>query len=770
MSSYLKKRVTVKRITALALAGVMLVSTACGKSKADDYEITEALLGNVDVEQLSSNRFTQLEPDGTKPLPEYKLDGYTLVAENDKLALYVKEEIATIRVLNKESGYVWGALEEEDPENLNNIWGSFAQSVVSIMYMDATGATKQIGAGHKDADCTFSYFDNGFTCSVKFGKKIDISLEAKVILEDDHLVFSVDDSTIKEEGDYYLSSVYFVPFLGSTQENQTDGYMFIPDGSGALLRYQNAAKYLKSYSGRVYGIDYAIDTLNELNDLDSNRPIEFLKTENTVTLPVYGLTLGVNDEALFARVTGGDSYAYINAAPAGLTVAYNWTSASFLYRQVYSQPISKNGAGVPVVQKTPNTVNPTLEIYFLSGEEANYSGMARLYSDMLKEDGLLKNNLLEDAPQIAVDFVVADVEEGLLTNSTKEITSLAYLTGAIESLQAAGISHISLNLKGWQKGGLSGYTKSDLYKDTELGSFKELIELQKVLSSKNGNLLLYSDPLRATEIQINSRQDAGITLSQSTIKEMAVEKDTFLGDVWYLKPELGMSYLVKQLNVIKEHGLNMTIDGCNLLYGEYLVNEFVSREEMKQKLSAIYGEMAKEQGLSLYNPNEYLLQYTSVYRNTPVSGSQDLYETDSVPFLQMVLSGNMTMMAPYANDSFYSKIDLLKSIEYNVYPSYLLTEADNVDLSKTTLADESSTKFTNWKATMEASYYFVSDVLKHVQGQRMLEHVRFNETVFATTYETGIIYVNYGSSEFDLGNGMKIPAESGVFVPSAVSE
>ena len=97
MSSYLKKRVTVKRITALALAGVMLVSTACGKSKADDYEITEALLGNVDVEQLSSNRFTQLEPDGTKPLPEYKLDGYTLVAENDKLALYVKEEIATMR-------------------------------------------------------------------------------------------------------------------------------------------------------------------------------------------------------------------------------------------------------------------------------------------------------------------------------------------------------------------------------------------------------------------------------------------------------------------------------------------------------------------------------------------------------------------------------------------------------------------------------------------------------------------------------------------------
>ena len=756
-----------KRTAALSMAGILLLTTACASNITDDYQITEALLGSVEVEQLSSNRFTQLEPEGTKPLPEYSLEGYNLVAENEKLALYLKEEIAGIRVVNKESGYVWGALENEDPENLNDTWGSFAQSVVSISYMDSTGAMKQVGAGHKKAECEFRYFDNGFTCTVDFGSKVDISLEAKVTLEEEHITFSVDDSTIVENGENYIASVYFVPFLGSTEEDQTDGYLFVPDGSGALLRYRNAAKYLKSYSGRVYGIDYAIDTLNELNDLSSNRPIEFLKSENTVTMPVYGLTLGVDREAVFGRVVKGDSYAFINASPAGLTVPYNWVTASFLYRQVYSQPISKNGAGVPVVQKDANTVNPSLEVYFLSGENANYSGMARLYADILTEEGTLQNNLLANAPQVALDYVAADVEEGMLANSTMEVTSLGYITDSIKSLDEAGIKNIALTIKGWQKGGLSGHTKSETFHETELGSFAALAELQELLKEKNGSLLLYSDPLRGTEIQVNSRQDVGITLSQSTIKKTSVIKDNFLGDVWYLKTELGMEYLQKQLEVTEDYGLQMAIDGGDLLYGEYLVSDFVSREEIKDRLAEIYNEMASEEGLTVFNPNQYLLKHTSVYRNTPVSGSQDLYETDSVPFLQLVLSGNMTMVAPYANHGFYSKIDLLKSIEYNVYPSYLLTEADNVDLAKTTLADESSTKFTNWKATIEASYDFVTDVLKQVEGQQMLKHERMNDSVFVVTYKNGVVYVNYGPEDFALDGGIVIPAENAKFVPVA---
>ena len=164
--------------------------------------------------------------------------------------------------------------------------------------------------------------------------------------------------------------------------------------------------------------------------------------------------------------------------------------------------------------------------------------------------------------------MAADVEEGLLRNSTKEITSISYMEDAVKTLQKAGVENISLNVQGWKEGGLSGYQKSELYHDTVIGAFDEFESLNKTLSKKGGSLLFYHDPLRATEIQINSRQDAGITLSQSTITKKAVEETEFLGDTWYLKTELGMEYLKKQLDVLNENGISSAIDGANLLYGE----------------------------------------------------------------------------------------------------------------------------------------------------------------------------------------------------------
>ena len=226
-----------------------------------------------------------------------------------------------------------------------------------------------------------------------------------------------------------------------------------------------------------------------------------------------------------------------------------------------------------------------------------------------------------------------------------------------------------------------------------------------------------------------------------------------------------MQYMQKQIAVLNKSDINSAIDGANLLYGEYLIDEFVTRTKVKSQMEKTYGGFAEKEGLTLFNPNKYLLKYTSVYRNTPVSGNQDLYETDSVPFLQMVLAGNMTLVAPYANDSFYAKIDLLKCIEYNVYPSFILTETDNLDLTKTTIADKSSTRFNDWQETIKESYVFVQEVLENVEGQQMIKHERLSDTIFKVTYESGSIYINYGDEDYTLDNGTTVPTESGLYVP-----
>lgn len=62
---------------------------------------------------------------------------------------------------------------------------------------------------------------------------------------------------------------------------------------------------LRPYSARVYGLDQAIDNLSELNDLEVNRPKEFLTESNTVTMPVFGLTHGVRKPGAVRPCEGG---------------------------------------------------------------------------------------------------------------------------------------------------------------------------------------------------------------------------------------------------------------------------------------------------------------------------------------------------------------------------------------------------------------------------------------------------------------------------------
>ena len=71
--------------------------------------------------------------------------------------------------------------------------------------------------------------------------------------------------------------------------------------------------------------------------------------------------------------------------------------------------------------------------------------------------------------------------------------------------------------------------------------------------------------------------------------------------------------------------------------------------------------------------------------------SQYLIQTDTVPFLQIVLSGSMEVYATYANFSFYTETDILRMIDYNVYPSFILTHDPSYELISTNSSNFYST-------------------------------------------------------------------------------
>ena len=121
-----------------------------------------------------------------------------------------------------------------------------------------------------------------------------IPLEYKLLK--DRLVVSVNPSEITyNDNGYYLVDVDVLPYFGAagTEDN---GYIFVPDGSGALIDLNNQKTNVTAYTANVFGDDLTKNFMNDkLSEADASL---------SVKLPVFGLKK--DDSAFLAVITDGE--------------------------------------------------------------------------------------------------------------------------------------------------------------------------------------------------------------------------------------------------------------------------------------------------------------------------------------------------------------------------------------------------------------------------------------------------------------------------------
>lgn len=225
-------------------------------------------------------------------------------------------------------------------------------------------------------------------------QKLAISLTVTVRLEDDGLTVEIPDETMVVKNDavqFRLAKISVLPFFGAVESLEADGYIFIPDGSGALIRFGETKKYSLSYTARVYGKDFGSGRISEIES-------EFPTFQDmTAHMPVLGMAHGNGDNAFVAVITRGEEYADISANPAGVRIDYFWGCPVFNYLEAYYQPTG-TGKGFTYLPDRPNTVNAAVSYKFLHGEQAGYVGMANKYKEMLIQSGALVKRSITDCP------------------------------------------------------------------------------------------------------------------------------------------------------------------------------------------------------------------------------------------------------------------------------------------------------------------------------------------------------------------------------------
>ena len=169
---------------------------------------------------------------------EIPAESYELVGENEKFQLYASQETLAFKVVDKRNGYIWHSNLDEvtEEDNLNRTWTAFAQSGISINYLDQSADNERNSITAAEHTLEFEPIEQGFQASVTFTDP-SITVGVVVQLEADGVRVEVPFDRLREaDPEYKLGMLHLYPFFGATRADTVRGYMFIPDGSGTLIK------------------------------------------------------------------------------------------------------------------------------------------------------------------------------------------------------------------------------------------------------------------------------------------------------------------------------------------------------------------------------------------------------------------------------------------------------------------------------------------------------------------------------------------------------
>ena len=747
-----------RKITAVITAAVLLTTAAVFALPASK-RVKTFITPNATDKNLLSCRFSQEEPKNARFDLNRLSDiaGYKTVLENSGFRVLYNEETCNVRVLDKKSGYIWGGVTGEDRDFLNPQWLETADSLVTVTYLNSECMSNQSSISGEDFSVAYTVEDNQALFSAE-SERLGLAFKFRLILNDDSLQIKMDEESLTESGEYLLESLYFMPFFGAVRENKTDGYMFVPDGPGALIRYNKSTKYIAPYSSRVYGADMAVDELKRLNNLMAKRANDYLTEQTQVTVPVFGVCHGSGNNAFLGVIDGGENYATVYASPAGFVTDFNYVTARFDFRTAYLMSSGNGSNGITVNQKNPNNCLPSVSYYFLNGTNADYSGMAVKYRELLENDGTLADaERTDENIPLRVDVLGGDIKNGKIFDKYIPFTTVSQAEKIRAALEKDGITNLTFVYKGWKKRGLNAARFDSTDISGKLGSLSLLEKLQKALESGGGRFVLAVNPVFANSDQLDYKKDGILSMSKKTPYYKRDNSAVAYQETYIVKPELAVDTMKSFINGYKNFYLNFNGIGT-AAYSDYAREKTVSRDKTAYVFTKTL-EKAKRKA-ALNNPNKYLWSVTGEYFDLPLENSQLIYETDTVPFLPMVLKGSIDYYTPYINQGYYTEDYILKMIEYGAYPSFLIMYENNEKLSGTPSEDYFSVCFDDWHSAADKTYKKMNEVLKMTEGRKITAHTVLKSGLIRVDYSGGLsIYINYCDTPAEIGGITAAPKQ-----------
>jgi len=674
--------------------------------------------------------------ESTDTIKEHKL-----IAENDKLQMYFNPSSLSVIIRDKKSGAIMESIVEGDVEGKSNQeWQAFLKSSIVLKVMKGINIMPTI-AGLQKARKDISYTQNGFSANVYYDE-YGLGYQLNVTLTEDGFVVEIPKDSIKEDMDEYkIGEIYIFPFMGHTHLGERSGYMFIPDGNGALIYINDKkGKFSSSFSEYVYGKNIGIDEPYALS-LFMDRYQTVNEAEN-IMAPVFGMIHTDTKFGYLGIIESGAYSAKLEAYPNGAYTDYNWICSKFILRQLYTQPTGKREGSITTVQAKRNEFDIRVSYHFVTGEDADYVGLAKIYREYLLEN----NEIIpkKDDFKIRIDFLGIDKENWLIFKRNVVMTTVDNIREIYTELKQAGVEDILSIYKGWQKNGIYSLPIEEFKADGDIGGNSELKKLIKECEENGIDFFLAQDALRVNPSLKNAVFNVVKQITKRVYEEMTY-KDVF-DRFRYIVPQRTTEILKRTSKSYRENGIkNIMLSGItNILFTYTHKGNLYTRVDTANTYESAIADLSSELNLIMEKPFSYLWKYTNAIIDMPIGTSNYIFTDEEVPFLTIALKGLIPMYSEYVNFEPNKEEFFLRMIETGVYPSFYITYEDPAKLQYTNSSDIYSSKYSVYKDNIIEYYTRLKEVNELVKGASIMDHKQYASGLTVVCYDNGIkIYLNY---------------------------
>ncbi|MBQ8906874.1 MAG: hypothetical protein IJY85_10975 [Ruminococcus sp.] len=755
-----------KRVLAGLIAAISIFSLSAAMPVSSEGEdaATDSAASSEDKDEGATE-----ELDYVMRTEQEVLDKMMVAAENDKLVFYcwnydnVSDENPVediFAVKNKENGYIWWS----SPINAGGDAGAtpilrkeLASALVLTYGEPQERSTTNVRSGDS-SKCKISAktISDGVQVTYNFSRA-GIKIPVKYVLRDDYLEVSIETADITEkdtsDGGKVVTALTLCNAFGAGS-SEDEGYYVIPDGSGALINFNNGKISAKNYAQKVYG-----------TDITAVPNSKGAVTEG-VPLPMYGIVRDNN--GMMVVVEEGDGNAILNTAVSGQSKSsYNLCNFQYVLRGTDTYYMGGEVNALTVFESGEmKTDELKMRFYPVSDteNEVDYVDIAAKYRDYLLADYGVEKVAKADQAQVYVD-VYQGVEKptsilGVPVTLKTSMTSFEQTQEIVEGLKSRGIDDMVVSLNNWTNAGIANKVDFKAKGASVLGGngdFKDLVEY-----FNQNNIAYYPVVNNKTFVNGNGYMtffDTAMRVSGSYSRLYTYERafgtpDSSKDNQSLLSPAAFPEIYEKLTKNYKDAGLTGVSLGDMTwqLYGDY-GKEKIGREDAMDILTESYAQIETGVGSMLAQyANAYALPYVDHVTNAPLSSSSfDLFDED-IPFYQLVLHGVIPYSTQAINGSADSDRLFLLALATGSNLHYDMVYEEISELKDTEFDVYYYAHYAYWLDTAAQEHKLASEILSGVSDQTITGYEREGD-VITTTYENGTVTViNLDTGEIRLND------------------